>query len=48
MVVEKIMSPISYPLDLAIRAKAALNYFIQNPDPETIARESLRYLRGIF
>ena len=42
------MSPISYPLDLATRAKAALNYFIQNPDAKTIARESLRYLKGVF
>ena len=28
------MSPIPYPLNLATRAKAALNYFIQNPDSE--------------
>jgi len=42
------MSPIPDTLDLAARAKAALNYFIQNPDAETIARESLRYLKGIF
>ena len=42
------MFPIPDTLDLAIRAKAALNYFIQNPNSETIARESLRYLKGIF
>ena len=42
------MSPIPYPLNLTTRAKVALNYFIQTPDAETIARESLRYLKGIF
>ena len=42
------MSPIPYPLNLATRAIVALNYFIQNPDAETIARESLRYLKEVF
>jgi len=42
------MSPIPDTLDLGTRAKAALNYFIQNPDAETIARESLRYLKEVF
>ena len=42
------MPQIPDTLDLATRAKAALNYFIQNPDAETIARESLRYLKEVF
>ena len=35
-------------LNLATRAIVALNYFIQNPDAETIVRESLRHLKEVF